>query len=370
MRFYIMNITVVGAGNMGLALVSYIAAHKTHSVTLFTTKQYNRLVMHDVEGNEVIETSNYIVSSDPSAFSQADYILCTYPAFLRKDMIDRYGSYIQSGTRLGFVPGYGGAEYSCSELIKNGVIIFGLQRVPYVARATGNKAGILSKKKNIFISAIPSQYTKEVANDIESFLDIHAVELKEYLAITLAPSNPLLHVSGLYGAFHNYDPEKGYTGSKNFYEQWDDDTSRLLFEYDRELQNICKELKPLDMCEVVPLPVYYEAGTPEDMTKKLKSIESFKVVQVPLNGSKPDLSSRMFVEDYPYGVCVIKNIAMIVGVETPIIDKLLDFYTSLSGHKYFNNDGSFTNEIDDTGVPGIYGIKTRDDLIHFYHGGN
>ena len=325
--------------------------------------------MNDVEKNERVKTANFLVSNQESAFSEADYIICTYPAFLKKKMIERYGSYIKRGTKLGFVPGYGGAEYACKHLVDRGVIVFGLQRVPYVARATGNEAGILSKKKKLFLSAIPSKYTDEVVNNIESFFDIPTIKLNEYLAITLAPSNPLLHISGLYGAFHNYNPTTGYDGSPYFYEQWNDDTSRLLFEYDKELQSICDALKPLNMSEVVPLPIYYESSTPEKMTEKLKSIESFKVVKVPLKGREPDLSSRMFIEDYPYGVCVLKDIALIAGVQTPVIDLLLDFYYRLSGHKYFNDDWTYTEEISTTGVPGIYGIKTKDDLIDFYHGG-
>ena len=62
-----------------------------------------------------------------------------------------------------------------------------------------------------------------------------------------------------------------------------------------ELQSICKALSPLDLREVVPLPVYYESPTPGQLTKKLKSIESFKTVMVPLkenkNGYIPDLES-------------------------------------------------------------------------------
>lgn len=364
-----MKITIVGAGNMGLALVSYLAVYKNHSVTLFTEKKIDSLVLNDVEAKKNVATSRFKVTSSTTAFLEADYIFCTWPAFLRKKMIDQYGQYIKSGTKVGFVPGYGGAEYLCKELIKKGVIIFGFQRVPYVARAVGNQAGILSKKSKLFLAAIPSKYTDTVVADIESFLDIPTVALKEYLSITLAPSNPLLHISGLYGAFKDYDAEKGYIGKQKFYEQWDDETSEVLFEYDDELQCICKALSPLDMSEVVPLPIYYESDNPKKMTRKLKSIESFKVVKVPLSGNAPDLNSRMFIEDYPYGVCIIKDIARMLGIETPIIDMLLRFYTKISGHVYFNSDGSYSTEIYDTGVPGIYGLKTKAELINFYHGG-
>lgn len=365
-----MNITIVGAGNMGLALVSYLAVYKNHSVTLFTDKKFEKLILNDVETQQNMVTTRFKVTNSNKAFSEADYIFCTWPAFLRKKMINQYGKYIKSGTKIGFVPGYGGIEYSCNELIKKGVIIFGFQRVPYVARAIGNKAGILSKKSKLFLATIPSTYTDTVVSDIESFFDIPVSALKEYLSITLAPSNPLLHISGLYGAFKDYDARKGYIGKQKFYEQWDDETSKILFQYDKELQSICKALSPIDLKEVVPLPIYYESDSPEKLTQKLKSIESFKVVRVPLAGNAPDLNSRMFIEDYPYGICIIKDIARMLEIETPIIDMLLSFYTKISGHVYFNSDNSYSTEIYATGVPGIYGLKTKADLIDFYHKGH
>lgn len=364
-----MKVVIIGAGNIGLAMASYIAVQKNNSVVLFTEKNFDNLVMNDVEENIRSQTTNFYVSNKAEVLKDADYIFCTYPAFLRKQMIEKYSGFIKSGTKLGFVPGYGGAEFFCKKLIENGVIIFGLQRVPYVARAEGNVANILSKKKNLFVSTIPLGAADDVVKDIQRLLNIKTVALKEYLSITLSPSNPLIHVSGLYGAFKKYDENVGYDGKVKFYEQWDDETSKLLFAYDNELQNICRSLFPLDMRDVVPLPIYYESDTPEKLTKKLKSIESFKVVKVPLIGNKPDLNSRMFIEDYPFGVCVIKDIAQMVQVNTPVIDMLLEFYAKISGHTYFNKDGSYTDEICETGVPGIYGIKTKNQLIEFYHGG-
>ena len=178
-------------------------------------------------------------------------------------------------------------------------------------------------------------------------------------------------LGGLYNVFKNYKTDYMFQKQLKFYEEWNDETSKMLFIYDKELQKICKGLAPLDMSEVVPLPIYYESPTPERMTQKLKSIESFKEVLVPLvqkeQGYVVDLNSRMFVEDYPFGVCIIKDIAKITGIETPTIDLLLEFYHQLSGHKYFNKNGSYTEEIVNTGIPGINGITALDDIITFYH---
>jgi len=372
----LMNVTIVGAGNMGLAMTAYMAVNQKANITLFTRKTIDSLRLEIVEQNLAVQTNRFLTTEDPdAAFSKADMIFVTYPAFLRKSFIEMYQEYIKEGAFLGFVPGYGGAEYSCTNLVRRGINIFGFQRVPYVARTredgAGRIAGILSSKKELYVGAIPCAKTDAAAKMIEHLLDIPVHSLGEYLSITLAPSNPLLHITGLYNVFKNYAEGEYYSYPLKFYEEWNDDTSEMLFQYDAELQEICRRLEPLDMSEVVPLPVYYESPTPEMMTRKLKSIESFKAVMVPLKAAErgyvPDLSSRMFVEDYPFGVCVIKDFALMLGVNTPTVDRLLEFYERISGHRYFNKDGSYTNEIEHTGIPGINGIHNKDDVIAFYH---
>jgi opine dehydrogenase len=374
-----MNLTIVGAGNMGLALTAYLSLKGGNSIRLFTKKDILKsgpVLMRDVEGGIERYISDFHVTSSPEeAFEDADIIFCTYPAFLRKEFLEMNGKYMKAGAKLGFVPGYGGAEYACKELIGRGIIIFGLQRVPYVARAQyterGIVAGILSRKRQLYAAAIPYKESDSISSVLTRLLDIPCTTLKEYLAITLAPSNPLLHITGLYNVFRSCKADTIYERPLRFYEEWDDEASEILFAYDMELQSICKALSPLDLREVVPLPVYYESPTPGQLTKKLKSIESFKTVMVPLkenkNGYIPDLESRMFTEDFPFGICVIKEFALITGIETPNIDLLLNFYCNLSGHKYFNNDGSCTEEIHNTGVPSNYGLLTKEEIIAFYH---
>ena len=125
------------------------------------------------------------------------------------------------------------------------------------------------------------------------------------------------------------------------------------------------------MKSVVSLPEYYESDTPEKLTKKLKSIEAFKAVKVPVkeNGSFRiiDLENRMFVEDFPYGVVVYKDIAMLFNLKTPTIDLLLDFYKNISGIKY-----DFINKkesLSQTGAPTVNGLKTIEEFIKFYKRG-
>lgn len=373
------NVTIIGAGNLGLALLGYLSVNTKCNITLYTTSSRlkdKKLIVEDVEDSYEKEAGLYTVSdSINKAVKDADMILCTYPAFLRKNFVESVKEFLPIKCKIGFVPGYGGVEFFCKDLIKRGITIFSFQRVPYVARyqtIDGTiKARILSKKDQLYVAAIPSAETLTIAEQIEKLFDIPTVPLREYLAVTLAPSNPLLHITGLYNVFHGHNANDVFENSLKFYKEWNDHTSRILFEYDYELQEICKQLKPLDLSEVISLPVYYESSSPEAMTRKLKSIASFKEVMVPLKETKdgfvPDLDSRMFVEDYPFGICLIKAFAMIVGVNTPVMDMLLQFYADFSGYKYFDEQGSFGKDINDTAIPQLFGIESKEDIIRFYH---
>ncbi|MBE6835629.1 MAG: hypothetical protein E7515_05185 [Ruminococcaceae bacterium] len=371
-----MNVTIVGAGNMGLAMVGYLALKGEDRVTLYTRKPLPKeMTLKDVEGGVLEKTDNYAVtSSKEEAFGNADIIFCTYPAFLRIKFINEISDYLKAGQRIGFVPGYGGAEYACRDLIKKGVIVFGLQRVPYVARHENNEngvtAGILSKKNTLYLATIPYKYTDETAAMVGKLLDIPCQPLKEYLSITLAPSNPLLHITGMYTAFKDYKDGDTYPDEIPFYEQWTDETSEILFRYDEEVQEICRKLSPLDLSDVVSLPIYYESPTPEAMTKKLQSIESFKAVRVPLkkegDSFVPDLNSRMFIEDFPFGVCILKAFALMLKVDSPVIDMMLAFYKRLSGIEYFKENGEFGKDISSSGIPQNFGLETPQDILDFY----
>ena len=84
------------------------------------------------------------------------------------------------------------------------------------------------------------------------------------------------------------------------------------------------------------------------------------------HGFIPDFSSRFYTEDIPNGVCIIKALSQFVGVETPTIDYVLDWYFRMTGKEYFQKDGSFGKDIMETAIPQINGIQTVEALVDFY----
>ena len=370
-----MKICIVGAGNIGLVLASTLALKEEHDVVVYTHSAFDvdKLVFEDVENDCTYTNLNFTIETDmEKAISDADYVMCTYPSFLRKDFIEKSKGFYPEGCKLGFFPGYGGAEYMCKDLVDNGITVFGLQRVPFVARQSNREiASCLSRKTTLYVATIPKSKTEEIRGEIEDLIGIPTVALKEYLAVTLVPSNPLLHLTGLYNVFKDYKKGDSFDRQLMFYEEWNDETSELLLKYDEELQEICERMKPLNLEEIVSLKIYYESPTAEAMTRKLKSIKAFEVVQVPLVEEEgkfyPDFNSRMFLEDFPYGIAIIKFFGILTKVDTPAIDKILKFYEDKQGICYFNDDGTPGKDFENSGIPANYGLNDLESIIDYYN---
>lgn len=376
-----MKIAIIGGGNIGMALLSMLS-DSDEELILFTSKKIAiPLFCCDFENKISKRLTHYSITNDAKkALCNAKIILCTYPAHVRKKFIENYGNFIESGSFLGFIPGYGGSEYLCKSLIQNGVIVFGLQRVPCVARSqmTNTKviSNILSRKKTIYVASIPSSYGEKISKRLEELLNIKCVVLKEYLSVTLGTSNPLLHTVGVYNIFKNSTPDSVFSKEIKLYEAWNDSASELLLAYDREVKSICNSLAkpPFNFKyitdEVVDLATYYESSSATLLTKKLKSIPSFSNVMAPLKksgvGYIPNLQSRMFREDFPFGVCLIKEFALLAKVQTPTVDLLLEFYKKFAGFSYYNSDNTKGKDYFLTGAPMANGIRSNSELIKFY----
>ena len=97
----------------------------------------------------------------------------------------------------------------------------------------------------------------------------------------------------------------------------------------RDYEELC-DIIPLDLHAVMSLREYYESQTPEAMTRKISGIKAFKGLTSPMveceGGWMPDFNSRYFSTDFPYGLKLIKDLAVVYGVKTPNIDIVWKWY--------------------------------------------
>lgn len=370
-----MNVTIIGGGNIGMCLVGEISRIKGYDVTIYASSPEmfgKRIKVRDTERNIEFLSGLFKATDDLKlAVQDADIIFITLPSFLRKDIIKNISFYIKNSAYLGFVPAYGGAEHYCERLIEKGVTVFGFQKVPYVARTVerGKVAGLWSKKKKLLVGAIPKCKTSVIAELVEDMLMLPCEQMSNYMEVTLLPGNPLLHTSGSYVYLKDYKPNIYFPEQIYYYRNWSDECSEIICACSYEMMEICRKL-PLNLSGVESIQQYYESPTPKALTKKFKNIPSFWNLTLPMlktdKGFVPDFSSRFFTEDIPYGISIIKALALLVNVKTPTIDKIFSWYERMTGKLYFKADGSFGKDIAETTIPQNFGIDTVEKLKHFY----
>lgn len=360
-----MNITIVGAGNIGTQVAVHAAA-KGHSVTIFTDKYYlfsRVLTVVDDTNNIFLKGEVEKVTNDSDeAFLRADIIMITLPAFCQKEFAESYIRYARKDLYLIFFPGTGGCECIFNNWIKRGVRIFGLQRVPSVARLVeyGKIVKATGYRDKLFLASIPNQNENLCCSFIADLFDIPCFDLPNYLNVTLIPSNAILHTSRLYSIFKDYRKTiDSYRQLPLFYEDWDLNSAKLLLECDEEVQQICSKinLAGIDVRQVKSLKEHYESVDAKSLMNKISSIKGFKGLETPyirLNqGYLPDLESRYFKSDFPYGLHILQEIGDLLNVSTPVIDMIWSWYKSIcpSIEAFSYSD---------------YGINNYDGFISFY----
>ncbi len=357
-----MNVTVVGGGNVGTQIAAH-CAEKGHDVTVYTSKPQSfckKLTVVNEKGQAIHEgTIKASTSNERQAFEGAELIFITMPAYCMDGIAKKILPYAKKGMKIGIVPGTGGGECAFGECISAGAVLFGIQRVPSVARLEeyGRVVRATGYRKTLHVSALPNSATEKIRAIIESVFDMECEALPNYLNLTLTPSNPILHTTRLRTIFEDYKRGMYYESLPLFYEEWSDKTSYLLFECDAEVQRLCRAVTEFDLSSVKSLKEHYESDTPEALTRKIRSIDGFKGLTTPsvkeAEGYIPDLNSRYFTADFSYGLTIIKQIADIYGVPVPSIEETLEWYDSISlGESKY----SFSK----------YGIKSREDLVRFY----
>lgn len=357
-----MNITIVGAGNIGIQLAVH-CAEKMHEVTVYGSKpeQISKHLTIINEHGVAIHSGDIAckTSDDRTAFQNADLIFITMPAYCMNYIAEKIYPFANQKMKVCLVPGTGGGECAFKGFLEKGATIFGLQRVPSVARLEeyGKIVRATGYRDELHVATLPNERTRECSQLISDIFDKKCIPLPNYLNVTLTPSNPILHTTRLRKLFEDYTDGGVYERVPLFYEEWTDETSQLLLKCDDEVQMLCKLLNQFDLSYVKSLKLHYESPTPEAMTKKISSIKGFKGLTSPIvkveNGYIPDLNSRYFMEDFPYGLSIFVQIADFVGLEARNMKETLNWYYQLVSVK---DEYHYTD----------YGINCLNDFIEFY----
>ena len=358
-----MNIAIAGGGSIGTQLAVH-CAEKKHTVVVYTsdpTAFYNKLCIFS-ENNKITHMGEIQVAttSAAEAFSRADWIFVAVPSARLAEMAGIIYPYVKPGVKIGLVPGTGGGECFFKNCADRGAVVYGLQRPPAEARLLEYGKSVMTGQyiEKLHAAALDPASSEDCA-DIASYLTgVPYVTVPNYLNITLVPSDAVLRACRLYTLFRDYDGKRSYDKIPYFYEDWDNESSKLVLKCDEEIGKICSKLDMFDLSFVGSFKEHYGCETPSELTERIRSTVVYKGVTAPVTVTKdsciPDLSSGYFTSDIPFGLSVFVQIADLAGVDVPNMKAIMEWHKSLPGISLRGFDYR------------EHGVKNMDDFIKFY----
>lgn len=329
-----LNICICGGGNLG-SVCAGVFLHQGHKVNLLTghPAQWNPEIKVKDVNNNFYEGFMSLISDDASrVIPDSDLVLLCVPGYLIERYLRMIKPYIKVDTIIGSIVASTGFFFLAHNILNIDQPLFGFQRVPFISRYNeyGKTAELLGYKKELLVAI--ENVDKDFLNPILCELFMTPIKVvNSYLEVSISNSNPILHTGRLYALWGDteiYSLENPIS----FYAEWDDKSSEIVLGMDEEFMEIIKSIG-LNHSSIISLKDYYQIQDKESFTEKIRNISAFKNIKAPMvkkeDGWIPDFSSRYFIEDFPYGLKFIKDLAFSNNISVPIINKVY-----LWGEKY------------------------------------
>jgi opine dehydrogenase len=334
-----MKFCVIGAGNGGRAFAAYLSS-KGYDVNLFN-RSLSRII--DIKDNGGIKalgeikgnfSFNLVTNNLEKAIKNVDVILIVIPASAHKDIAVKIAPYLSPDQIILLNPGrtFGAVEFR--HLIeKNGtsfpIFIAETQTLLFTSRQLKkNRVEILKIKDHVDFAAFPEKHTFFVYDTLKDiFPQLNIVD--DYLGMTLNNIGMLLHPTLSLLNAGAMDSGRSF---KFYVEGATKRTCEVLETIQLEINRIFKilGLKHFNFCNWVNNSYGVKMNC---IYNSIKNIEAYVNISAP-----EQLITRYFTEDVPTGLVPISSLAKFLGVETPIIDSVINLSSILCG-KDFRKEG-------------------------------
>eukprot|EP00921_Rhytidocystis_pertsovi_P007906 GHVQ01013082.1.p1 GENE.GHVQ01013082.1~~GHVQ01013082.1.p1 ORF type:complete len:472 (+),score=53.05 GHVQ01013082.1:484-1899(+) len=389
-----LTVAIVGGGNGAHAAAGYLGHKKSLRVRVLTRRPHlwSSAITVNTKGSSWENRGDFVgklqrVSSQPEdVIPGSDVVLLCAPANAHPELLMKIAPHVSQNTWVGTLYGQGGFDWAATEAFRGDWsrldALFGFQNIPWLCRTSeyGKCVQMIGPKKQLWIAAWPPSKACAVAKTMSLLFDIPAESLPNFLTLTLSPSNQIIHPARYYGIFHSWDGSSAMSSDAiqwGLYTEMDDFSAEWLRKLDDELQAIRrgleKEYPQLDLSRVLPLGERIVEQYGEDVGDRscLRTIfatnKGYAGCKTPVQkvpgGFVPALQSRLFWEDIPYGLCVLKNIAQMLAIPTPSIDFMIEWHQQFMGRQYVINGRLNPTTIPETSAPEAYGIKDLDQLV-------
>ncbi len=355
------KVLLCGGGNAIHVLTSYIGSLPDAQVSILSlypgeAERLSNAVSDDGikctndSGGDPVYGKPTIISDDPSKVGQADVVIMALPAAFHQLYLEKLKPYLKPGVIIGAMPGQSGLDLCARHVLGefcNSINLFGFETLPWACRIVdyGKEVQVLGTKAEIGATIVPC--TESSINEVLSTLQ-HLIgakpELKptsgSFLVNTLANVN-IVHPTISYGFYRDKDLTKPFDSPPIFYQGVDDPTGEMLTQISDEVLTIrdvlCSKYPTLDLSSIIHLRDFMikcYSDYIDDKTSVATMLRTSRahvglchpMREVTVDGTTkflPSFGYRYFTEDLPCGMIVIKGIAELAGVPTPMLDEVI-----------------------------------------------
>lgn len=338
----------------------------------------------DKSHKEYFSKPRLITKDVTDAMEGVQIIFFILPAFGHAQYINAMSEHLQPNTLIVGLPGQPGFEFQCKALLgakANGCSIVSLESLPWACRIAefGKHVQILGYKQTLGISVLPGKDCTIPFPIIETIQKILGEKpklevIQNYIAINLMAKS-MVHPPMIYGKWGDWDG-KPLTEEPLFYQGIDEKQASLLSTVSDELISAGKKLeelrKDVDMSQVLHIFDWYKTYYGDQITDMsnlmmaMRTNKAYDGLVHPMiksdDGYVPNFLHRYTSEDIPLLV-VIKGIAEIAGVDTPVMDEIITWGQAKLGKEYIVGTKLVGKDIGSARAPQSFGICTVDGLF-------
>jgi hypothetical protein len=396
-----LNVCIVGAGNLCHVLAGQLGARPDVVVTIYSRKAASiqaaatagitvKKQARNKEEKDTFVTGRVAKVSDKAqdVIPEADFIIMTTPSHARRTMTELIIPHVDRKRPVffGVMPGMGGFDWIARQICKKhnvtNVVLWAIKDVPFMSAwcTPGVSVTNLGPKTNLYLAMAsgPPSAQAVCGRILEALTGIPVVQMTSYMAITLTPGNPIMHPSIMYGMFgpHSQWDGKPLPEKPLFYEAVSELSSYFLSRCDAEVQAIKNAITAatgVDLTAVWPLrenlkkvygPIVADNRT---LMLAMRTNRAYETIRTPLKqvpgGFTVDVDHRFFLEDVPFGLVILRDLADLVEVKTPYIDEILVWCQGLMGKEYLVNGKLQGRHMNETGAATQYGAKSIYDCV-------
>lgn len=336
-----MKITVIGCGSGAFATAADLT-ERGHEVTMFVDAphQHNFDAIRETKtikcfgvGPQGPVTIHDVTDDVEKAVRWADLIVPVVPSNAHVDVARSVAPYIESGDKIFVNPGSTGGALVFAKVLRDcgridGVKIAEVHTLPYTARRVGDDGvSITLLATMMYFAAFPASCNQEM-HDLIAPMYPNIFPVSDVLETGLNNGNATTHPAPV---VLNAGKIEYYGRNKQFEEGITPSVGNVIQLLDDERKDICRAFgyaevdikdRLVRMGYVQPRPTVYEC------------IQTSVDIYLPLEGPN-DLNHRFLVEDVPYSLVGMINVARVAGIRAPLMESVVRLAGALKGVDYF-----------------------------------